>query len=745
MNQQASPQTKYLYRPENVGLARTALAFLVFGGISFYFIYSPALNIPFAHHDQYRFFAEDSHSPLEFKKHHSNDSEYRFIKGKGRPIAAEIEFNTFKNVFVIKDLVFFRFITVFMIVISVTLIAVWLYYIGLPKYIAFLVSGSLFTLPGIQNFVCMANIPNVLAIFLAIGSSLILYRVSFLSIGSSPRKDAVDASAILLMSFLLLMGALFSYPALAYLFLLPPLTLILFRKLEDWGEVRKVVALHLGMLGFASIVYFLVVRYMFSPSLGKVTGSYQFGLTHDLVGKMRWFIRSVSIWTLNLWNIYLENEVAYIILIVICLGVLAKGFAFLKSEYFSRNAPKAISNALQAIVVVIGLVLAVNLPIILMSGGLLLFRIILAYSVVIAVILFFCLRGLVEALAKKWANAITSAVFCIVFAGSAVYANFNTANNALNSYTETLFLSSQLAKHVDDNVKRIHVILPISQGKRYGYGYIGLPQITDEFNMVSLCHLDRIAEKVRGALLQVMDRSRFVVVGCAKGQNLQECLKNASAQTIVVTYSETDEPIEMTPNTVVVNMNDLMQVSFERNRITLGYIPDPANTRPYIADSPNTGSFTAKNAFDGSTNTFWETGSRFPHWIMTDFGTYPKRVTGYTLQTGPSSHGINGSDASGRMPKDWRFEGSNDGRYWILIDTQKNQTNWKASEIRRYSCTNSNSFRYYRLYISAGVNANILRLYEITLVPQTDPNFAAPEATTLPDGVGAVIPDPNIQ
>ena len=706
-------QVRSLLGSETVELMRAGLTFLIFGGVFFYFIYSPALNIPFAHHDQYRFFREDYHRPAELRKERTNDNQYSGIRQIGRPITAEIEYRTFKNVAVIKDLTFFRYITVFVIVISATLIAVWLYYLGLPKYAAFLVSGSLFTLPGIQNFVCMANIPNVLAIFLAVVSSLMLYRLRFLSVRSLSRRNLVDAVAILSVSFLTLMAALFSYPTVASLFLLPPLTLILFRKLDEWAEIRKVVVMHLGVLGVASIVYFIMVKCLLSPATGrKGAGAYQVELTYDVVGKIRWFIKPVSVWALNLWNIYLKNEVVLLVLLVICLGVLAKTVAFLNSDFFSKNRRKAVSTALQGVTAVIALVLAVNMPLILMSSRLLLFRIILPYTAVIVTILFFALRELVEAVGRKWAKSATTIVFSIVFVGSALYANFNVSNNALNSYTETLFISSQLAKYVDDGIKRIHVVVPVLNGKRYRLGYNGRPQITGEFNAGPLTHPSWVLEIVRAALLQVMDASRFVVVGCAKGQSLQECLKNASAQTIVVTYSETNEPIEMTPKTVVVNMNDLMQVSFERNRI----LADSTNNGPCIADSPNTGSFTAKNAFDGGTNTFWEVSGSFPHWIQTDFGTYPKTVRGYALQTGPSSHGINGIDAIGRMPKGWRFEGSNDGSDWTVLDTQATQTHWKVNERRTYNINNHTSYRYYRLYITAGIEPGILRLYEVEMM-----------------------------
>jgi hypothetical protein len=163
----------------------------------------------------------------------------------------------------------------------------------------------------------------------------------------------------------------------------------------------------------------------------------------------------------------------------------------------------------------------------------------------------------------------------------------------------------------------------------------------------------------------------------------------------------------------------------------------------HTADSVNAGPMGSASAVDGKPDTFWEVGSSFPHWIQTDFGIQPKTIRGYTLQTGPSSHGINGIDAIGRMPKDWRFEGSNDGEDWTILDTRTNQTDWEPSEIRAYSCADPDSFQYYRLYIAAGVNPNMLRLYEATLVTQTDPNFAAPEADKPPDGVGAVTPAPG--
>ncbi|MHC4744086.1 MAG: hypothetical protein ACYS8Z_19380, partial [Planctomycetota bacterium] len=404
--------------PPNRALSRSALFFLALSGIIFYFVYSPALNIPFAYHDHFRFFREDFHKPSELREHRRNDYEYKFIFGIGRPIAAEIEFNTFRNVVTIKDLMFFRCVTVFLIALSSALIAVWLSYLGLARHIAFLVGASLFTLPGIQNFVCMANIPNVLTILLTICSSLVLYRLRGVSIRNFSKRDLVSVIG----SWLLLMAGLFTYPTISFLFLLPPLTLILFGKLENWTETRRVVIQHLIMLALSSLIYMIVVKQFLSPILANVPSSYNVGFTRDIAGKIRWFVGDVSIWALNVWNVYVKSEVALAAALLICLGVLARISGFSNSEHFHRSNTKATGRGLQAIVGAVVLVLAINGPILVMSGNLMLFRNILAYTVAIAIILFFALKALIDRVGGRFAGAITTAVFCVVFAGSAVYA-----------------------------------------------------------------------------------------------------------------------------------------------------------------------------------------------------------------------------------------------------------------------------------------------------------------------------------
>jgi hypothetical protein len=54
-----------------------------------------------------------------------------------------------------------------------------------------------------------------------------------------------------------------------------------------------------------------------------------------------------------------------------------------------------------------------------------------------------------------------------------------------------------------------------------------------------------------------------------------------------------------------------------------------------------------------------------------------------------------------RDPKDWQFQGSNDGSSWTTLDTQSNQTFAERYQMKTYAVVSPASYRYYRLNITA--------------------------------------------
>lgn len=115
----------------------------------------------------------------------------------------------------------------------------------------------------------------------------------------------------------------------------------------------------------------------------------------------------------------------------------------------------------------------------------------------------------------------------------------------------------------------------------------------------------------------------------------------------------------------------------------------------------------AFRAFDRNPNTYWVPGPGITSGVI-----------GYQFQTQTAinTYSIQAIDPATGSPRDWNFEGSDDGVSWTVLDTQSLQT-WTASEIKSYSCANTTPYLYYRLNITAttGSPTQNLNIAEITL------------------------------
>ena len=99
----------------------------------------------------------------------------------------------------------------------------------------------------------------------------------------------------------------------------------------------------------------------------------------------------------------------------------------------------------------------------------------------------------------------------------------------------------------------------------------------------------------------------------------------------------------------------------------------------------------ATRAFDQNSATQWfYTG--VTGWLRYDFG-HAQTVQRYTV--------VSSGDKIPRDPKDWQFQGSDDGVSWTTLDTQSNQTFARRLELKAYTVDSSVAYRYYRLNITA--------------------------------------------
>ncbi|MCC3379014.1 discoidin domain-containing protein [Paenibacillus farraposensis] len=106
--------------------------------------------------------------------------------------------------------------------------------------------------------------------------------------------------------------------------------------------------------------------------------------------------------------------------------------------------------------------------------------------------------------------------------------------------------------------------------------------------------------------------------------------------------------------------------------------------------------------------------------------------------------------ATDRAPKDWTFEGSNDGVTWNVLDTQSNITGWVDSTPKKFTFSNSNSYKDYRINITANNGSQILAISELEMMskvssstPNTGGSTPNPGGSTPNTGTNEPVPSGN--
>jgi hypothetical protein len=119
-------------------------------------------------------------------------------------------------------------------------------------------------------------------------------------------------------------------------------------------------------------------------------------------------------------------------------------------------------------------------------------------------------------------------------------------------------------------------------------------------------------------------------------------------------------------------------------------------------------------AFDGNPGSKWfNNNAATTGWVQYDFGANnAQAVKRYTITSG--------NDVPGRDPKNWQFQGSQDGSTWTTLDTQSGQTFADRFQQNTYDIGNTTAYRYYRLNITlnngdpSGVQLSELGLWSDT-------------------------------
>jgi regulation of enolase protein 1 (concanavalin A-like superfamily) len=139
------------------------------------------------------------------------------------------------------------------------------------------------------------------------------------------------------------------------------------------------------------------------------------------------------------------------------------------------------------------------------------------------------------------------------------------------------------------------------------------------------------------------------------------------------------------------------------------------------ANNPN-GTQGAGKAFDLTPGSKWLSSA--VSWLQYDFGAgNAQTIKRYTVTSA--------NDVPARDPKDWQFQGSNDGSAWTTLDTRSNQSFATRFEAQTFSIASSGAYRYYRLNVTANGGDGSTQLSELGLLTDV--------GRTIPDGTYSVL------
>ncbi len=145
------------------------------------------------------------------------------------------------------------------------------------------------------------------------------------------------------------------------------------------------------------------------------------------------------------------------------------------------------------------------------------------------------------------------------------------------------------------------------------------------------------------------------------------------------------------------------------------------------ASSQENTSNSPDRAFDGDTGTsWWGNNNQMPAWLQYDFwGGNPQRLTRYTLYR--SSNQFSWWNWNWYSPRNWTFEGSNDGSSWTVLDTQTNQVIATNATKREFAFANNQYYRYYRINITSNNHwgSNWVNITEMELISEGNGIFTS--------------------
>ncbi|MEM7184621.1 MAG: discoidin domain-containing protein, partial [Spirochaetota bacterium] len=566
--------------------------------------------------------------------------------------------------------------------------------LGIAKILAFTIVLLIALLPGFQSGIFWAS-----AAPLFVG--LLLAIVAGITVQVSLEQKRVNLS-LLLVSFVLLTGSLFIHPAWAMVFFAPFIAFLLFVEKKQIPTILHTTIVNYTVFALACISYFVLHKFVLLkwtfqtyPHLIKSyqeLSIYKFELSSNPILKLVQLLTNEFSKVFGLWDIYQEGWGADTLILVFFLSSI---LFVLKKTVNQQFTIRELKQIILIAIVYIATFIATLTPYVLAKGGHSMFRMVLPTAIILVLLFLKHIEWIANHFLEKkqWRNpnlvlGYTSIILLLLGLGYTTHRTIQ--KSAENSLTEFLFVKSLLLNHVNRFGLPSHVHVIQYTGNK---GFNGLPIIGDTINFNSTSTANNIPWIVRAALMPLFrDKDRSLLQVAPVGLEEFDTHHSLKSNKIIVTSSTGMPPTsKVSPDTLLIDMHNMV-------------IHDTTINAHPVSSSQ----YGIYKAFDKSTNPndFWEASILQP--ITLDIK-YPKFKV---LATYKFSSG----ELASRMPSTWKLFASKDQKNWVLVDTQKNFTDWSVNESRQFSLVKQQTARYYRFVFEKALHHDVMRIYEIELI-----------------------------
>lgn len=549
--------------PSAMSFKKSFLIYLLLGILALYVVFAPTVNIPFYHHDIYKYSEGGFHHSC---KHNPGNG---YMIALARPLQAKLDCMNYKIANTLEKMGYIRLFTLFLNSLAFAVLAAWLYTSRkIAFWIAFFIAGAIFYLPAMQSAMIMGTTIFPISILLALLSYYFMSRSS-LSFNKPGHRNTLSDHLYLVPSFLCLIGSLLSYFTLSAFYLMPAMLLVLFKPLAEWKETRKIVIRDILFFTFCCVLFFIYAKNHMAHSSYFIPSSYRFNLNLEIINRLFGLYKIFP----QFWNLYSGLTQFLIFNAVFIAGCSIALIKYKLSKYYIHNKKAAWSYLIQAVIsfgvlLSLGAVTYLTVPSVADAP---VTRLIFVFQAMGIVFLFWSIvqfSGLFKNDTKNWVKM--ALMLAVLFIG-AIFANYNVTKSALNDYTEFTYITSSVAKGMavkGNEVSRIHLIASSERN------FNGLSSVDDIFNVNTTIYPGSIDFIVYAALAQFVNKQSVEIADCifldTKGNSYNndeiKCIKSAPKNSIIVTYSVPGKPIYKSPHMLIVNMNALNYLTQEPKR-----------------------------------------------------------------------------------------------------------------------------------------------------------------------------------